>query len=56
MVIVVENGHNDSSSNSGQNCLLFTKYLQLWEGYESSYGLIVGQFGLFNLGWLDGEL
>ena len=37
MVIVVGNGHSDTSSNPGRDRLHFTYHQYPWERYESNY-------------------
>ena len=37
IVIVLGNGHGDTSSNPGQDWLYFTLYSYPWERYESNY-------------------
>ena len=43
MVSVVENGHDNSSSNPGQCCLHSTSYKYPWDRYESNYSPSVGK-------------
>ena len=37
MVIVVGNGHGDTGSNPGRDCLHFALHKYTWERYESNY-------------------
>ena len=52
-VIILGNGHGNSSSSLGRSCLYLSSALNSWQRHESNYSLsgygwIVGQTSLFN--------